>query len=864
VPPVDEVKPLRFGHFEVRPAERVLRVDGHEAVLGARAFDLLLALIERRERLVTKQELLDVVWPGVVVEEHNIAAQISGLRKLLGARAIATVPGRGYRFTAQADDGGVVDALAPAAAKAAPAVAQTNLPARLTPLVGRDDDLASLSALLRCHRLVTMVGAGGIGKSLLVQHLLDRDRRSADYPHGVCWVELAGINDPAALPARIGEALGVRSSSGEPIAGLCNAVAPLTMLVALDNAEHLLADVAHAAAALLDAAPGLRLIVTSQAPLRLAAEQVVRVGPLAVPDGPLPAEQAQAFGAVALFVERARGADARFVLSDDSAAAAIELCRQLDGLPLAIELAAVRAPLLGMHQLAASMHDRLQLLTRSRDAAAPPRQQTLRAALEWSCSFLDERESAVFRRLGVMADSASLNFIQQVVADEQGPLDAWAVLDALGTLVERSLVALLTDDVDASSEPRYRLLESPRVLALEQLRSAGEEEVLRRRHATALAAAFDAAWDERYSGRVGTQTWAHRIMLDARNARSAIDWARAAGEPNLVVEVAATLCRAMSWSSHAERLTLADLCALLAEQVTAPLLRLRAWEVALYVIYHRDQRQALLLADKVVALARELDREATDRWPLYQALAAWISAAAFVPNAAPDALRAALDELTGLEDPRWPAQRLTRGLEAMRAAATALGTHGSATEHLLLAQRQMASLEAEGSDTAPDIGTLIDAELQCGRVQAAVQLGEQTFARLAGTRNEFNRTLVGGNLTAALLAQGDTQRSRAVLQAIWPGALQMRLHVWCSDYPVLLAALDGRPRTAARLMGYADAAYAQRGTARQPNEATARQRSEALARTALGDALFDALMAEGRRLRDEEVAALAFATEDSL
>jgi predicted ATPase len=208
----------------------------------------------------------------------------------------------------------------------------------------------------------------------------------------------------------------------------------LTMVVALDNAEHLLAEVAQTVAALLHAAPGLRLLVTSQAPLRLAMERVYRLGPLAVPQSRLPAALAKTFGALALFVERARGADARFALSDLSAAAAIEICRQLDGLPLAIELAAARAPLLGVRQLATSMQDRLQLLTRNRAASAPPRQQSLRAALEWSHGFLEEHERTVFRRLAVMAESASLAFIRQVVAGEQGTLDIWAVLDALGVL----------------------------------------------------------------------------------------------------------------------------------------------------------------------------------------------------------------------------------------------------------------------------------------------------------------------------------------------------------------------------------------------------------------------------------------------
>jgi len=858
--------PLRFGRFEISPAERVLRVDSQPATLGARAFDLLLALAQRRDRVVTKHELLDLVWPGVVVDEHNIAAQISTLRKLLGAGAIATVPGRGYRFTAPPAEGFAEEVASSAPAAPTPTwFAQTHLPRELTPLLGREDDLAALTVLVQQCRLVTLVGAGGMGKSLLAQHLLSG--RGSDYAHGVCWVELDGTSEGAALPLRIAEALGVRPGVGEPLAALCASVSSLTMLLALDNAEHLLADVARTAGALLEAAPALRLVVTSQAPLRLAAERVYRVGPLAVPEGALPAMLAQTFAAVALFVERARGADARFVLSDDTAPAAIELCRQLDGLPLAIELAAARAPLLGVAQLAATLQHRLAVLTRNRDAAAPARQQTLRAALEWSHGLLDERERIVFRRLGVMSGSASLAFIQEVVADEQGPLDAWAVLDALGSLVDRSLVTVLAGDEHDSREahePRYKLLESPRLLATEQLRDAGEQEPLHRRHATALAVAFDAAWDQRWSGRIGAQQWASRILTDASNARDAIRWARGAGESATVVAIAATLFKALPrWSSHAERMVLGDICESLAERVVPPTLQLRAWVVTVQPMLHRQQQQSLALADKAVALARELDRQASDHWPLYQALSLWIGAAAVVSHPAADALREALAELAALEDPSWPAQRLTRGLEAMCLARVALGGSDEPADVLMLTRRVVAGLEAEGAYTAPTLMALIDGELACGHPHAAVQLGEQLLEQLAGTRDEFSRMLVRANLTLAYLALDDTDHARPLLQALWPAALQFNLHVLCSDDPALLAALEGRPRTAARLAGYADAAYDMRGTFRHPNEVAARERSHKLPRAALGDATFERLMAEGRQLRDEQIAGLAFAIDDS-
>ena len=429
--------PLRFGCFELQPGERRLLVDGEPVALGARAFDVLLALVERPGRLVSKRALMDLVWPGLVVQENNLAAQVSALRKVVGEAVIATIPGRGYRFVARAEPIGPARDSSPAPPAPPPSL-RTNLPVELPALVVRAYELDTLGALIDSHRLVSIVGAGGIGKSLLTQHLLHA-RRDA-YPQGVCWVELASVNESDALPGAVATALGVEAGHGEPVAALVGAVAPLTLLLALDNAEHLLDAVASLAKTLFDAAPGLRIVVTGQAPLRLAAERVLRLGPLGVPGEALPAAQALQYGAIALFAERAHAIDGRFALSEANVVAAIEICRALDGLPLAIELAAARAPTLGVQPLLASMDDRLKLLTASRDRTAPPRQQTLRAALEWSHGLLTAREQKVFRRLGVIAGSASLGLIQQVVADdgENAELDRWAVLDALDTLVDRS------------------------------------------------------------------------------------------------------------------------------------------------------------------------------------------------------------------------------------------------------------------------------------------------------------------------------------------------------------------------------------------------------------------------------------------
>jgi predicted ATPase/DNA-binding winged helix-turn-helix (wHTH) protein len=850
MPPAGADDVMRFGDFELRPAERALCVRGEPVALGSRAFDVLLVLAQRRERLVTKQELLDLVWPGLVVEEHNIATQISTLRKVLGAQVIATVPGRGYRFTAPIA-GGAVEPPVRAIAFAAPIAVPTRLPHHLMPLLGRADDLAALDALLKRSRLVTLVGAGGIGKSLLTQHLLS-DQAGA-YAHGVCWVELASVGDAAAVPQRIADALGVRMGAGDPLAGLCTAVSSLTMLVALDNAEHLLVEVARTAAALLDAAPGLRLLVTSQAPLQLAAEHVYRVGPLATPTGPLPASMALTFAAVELFAERARAADARFMLGDDSAPAAIELCRTLDGMPLAIELAAARAPLLGVTQLAASMQQRLRLLTRNRDATAPARQQTLRAALEWSHGLLDERERIVFRRLGVMAGSASLALIQQVVAEEQGPLDVWAVLDALGTLVDRSLVVVMAEH--ELHVPRYRLLESARMLAAEHVAASNEEAALRQRHADAVCELFNAALDEVSEGRCRFDDMVALLEPDFDNARAAMAWALR-HDSHTAVALAPPFANALTLQRHAEvdRIWQSTEPCL---NDSVPLLWRARW--ALRVSIFRQTRQAVLAwqwAQRAAAAFREIG----DSKSLARALC--VQAGVRIAEATAPR-RAALEELRRLARPEWPA--LLRMHVAEAQCLFALHHDDLATVELQL-RCCIALAEEAGSDSDRNAAAinLADLALANGDAAEAARLGFELEARWRESRQVRSLATCRMNLVAALLALGDITKARAVVERGWPLAPAVALQQYWMDSLALLAALEGRPRASVRLRACSDAAYAAKNEQREVNERRSAERSDSIARAALGDAEFERLRGQAvAALSDEAIAALAFATDDA-
>lgn len=535
---------LRFGRFVLHLDRRQLLEDGERVVIGTRALDLLTALVERRERIVTKAELLDLAWPGLVVEENNLPVQIGSLRKLLGARFIATVPGRGYRFIAEVEAD--VDApnastipsattpgtVTPNATTIAnpPSIRRSNLPATLPPLIGREEESMALHRLLASHRLVTVVGAGGIGKSRLVQAVAHGQIER--WPDGVWMIELAGVSDPALVPNAIAQPLGitvrVRDSATATIAA---ALAGRELLLVLDNCEHLLDAIADCADRLLDAAPGLRVLATSQEPLRTAAEQQYRINPLPVPlSASVPG--ADQFGSLVLFVARVRAVNPRFALDEYTLPLAVELCRRLDGLPLAIEFAAARVPLLGLRTVHDRLDERFRLLTAGARTALR-RHQTLRATLEWSHALLSDAQRLVFRRLGVAAGGFTVALAQLLCMESD--LDEWAVIELLGALVEKSLVV-----ADDGEPQRYRLLESARAFALEQLASAGETHALTRRHGEAMLRLLRQADDGNQDSTLRTDEYAALVLPELDNLRAARAWATGAdGDAAVAIGLAA-------------------------------------------------------------------------------------------------------------------------------------------------------------------------------------------------------------------------------------------------------------------------------------------------------------------------------------
>src|SRR6202045_1414002 len=473
---------IEFGRFRVLPLRREFFAEDRPMGLGGRAFDVLMALIEASGAVVGKDALMHRVWPDRTVEENNLQAQISALRRVFGADRdlIRTIAGRGYQFTGEirtVSTAPVAQATAGIAQPTStPSRPPTNLPEPISELIGREVELDEILELSASHRLVTLVGAGGIGKTRLgfeiARHLLPR------FADGIWAIELAPLSNPELVPVTVATTLGLELALGtaSPLT-VANALRSKQLMLVLDNCEHVVDAAARMAESLLRVNPAARVIATSRELLRVEGEWVSPVPPLAVPaEGSPDSEDPLRYGAVRLFVERARAATPYFSPDARVAAAIVGICRRLDGIPLAIELAVARAASLGIEGLAARLDDRFRLLTGGHRTAMP-RHQTLRATLDWSYELLTEPERVVLRRLAVLAGAFTLPAASAVAADDK--IAASEVVDSVVSLVAKSLVTADSDGVRV----RYRLLETPRAYSLEKLVQAGEFEAVARRHA---------------------------------------------------------------------------------------------------------------------------------------------------------------------------------------------------------------------------------------------------------------------------------------------------------------------------------------------------------------------------------------------
>jgi predicted ATPase/DNA-binding winged helix-turn-helix (wHTH) protein len=450
---------LQFGPFRLFPQQRLLLRTDAPLRLGHRAREILFALVERAGEIVMKSELIERVWPNTVVEEGTLRVHINALRKALGCgksgvRYVENVTGRGYLF------------IAPVIRRET-RTRQPGLTSPLTRMLGREAIISALTARFAQERsshsrFLTIVGPGGTGKSTVAVNLAASLR--AAYPDGVRLVDLAATD--ASPLAAVAASLGSGGGAPDQVTPLINLLRKKHMLLVLDNCERVVDSAAALAETLLACAPGLHILATSREPLRTRSEQLAQLPPLGLPESksPLTATRALEFPAVQLFVERAMAAQADFELTDASTPVVVDICRKLDGLPLAIELAAALVGVFGVHEVGSRIDDPLGLLTKG-CRTAPLRHQTLRAMLDWSYTTLSESERIALRRLAVFDRSFDLNSaVTEIANDTIAPAD---VANIVANLTAKCL--LVRDEVGGRG--LYRLLTTTRAYALEKLES---------------------------------------------------------------------------------------------------------------------------------------------------------------------------------------------------------------------------------------------------------------------------------------------------------------------------------------------------------------------------------------------------------
>jgi predicted ATPase/class 3 adenylate cyclase/DNA-binding CsgD family transcriptional regulator len=618
------------------------------------------------------------------------------------------------------------------------AIVSQHLPIQLTSFVGRDAELIQVRELLSANRLVTLTGAGGAGKTRLAIELAGQ--LSGEFGDGVWYVDLAPITDPALMPLTVARALGLPDQPGRSTMDvLTRFVADRQMLVVLDNCEHLLDASAALVNALLATAPGLTLLTTSREPIGVAGEVSWRVPSLSLRDE-----------AIELFTDRARRTRPDFVVTDDNAAVVAEICARLDGLPLAIELAAARVRALSLAEILDSLHDRFRLLTGGARTAVR-RQQTLRASVDWSHALLTEPERVLFRRLAAFMGGFDLDAAQTVAGS--GDVERYQVLDQLTLLVDKSLVA--TDD--SGSRTRYRLLETVRQYALEKLGESGEADAVRSCHRdyyTSLAAAIDAPAGSDYEQRLD------QAEMEIDNLRAAFGWSRENSDTELALTLASSL--QPLWIARARPMEgLAWFDSVLTDQVAQDTgvpaaVRARALADSAVLTTVAGMTGGVDQAAQALAIARHIEDPAV----LARALPACGLTAAYNAELAAAYFAEALELARELQD-RWRlSQILAWQADAAIAAGDPIAARVAAEEG-----RDLADAIGDGSNSRHCRICLGIAEIWQGDLAGAVAQFRAVAVEAEAAHDGVLGAVSLAHQGTALAWQGDTAAARAAAQA---------------------------------------------------------------------------------------------------
>ena len=730
-----------------------------------------------------------------------------------------------------------------------------NLPLQLTSFLGREDEVAAIRSLLERSRLVTLVGSGGIGKTRtslqVAAELLDR------FPDGAWLLELAPLKDATVIESVLASAMGIRGTSAATNDdAILNVLRAKQALLIFDNCEHLVRDAAVAIDRILRNCPHVTILASSREGLSIAGEATFRMPSLTVPASTngLAAEDALRYGAIALFVERAQAANDGFTLTDDNAPVVGEICRQLDGIALAIELAAPRIKVLSPKALLDRLKERFRLLTGG-SRAALPRQQTMRALIDWSYDLLSEPEQRVFRRVAVFAGGWTMESATAVCTDEE--IEEWDFLDLLSALVDKSLIVTEL----GASDQRYRMLESTRQYARERLAQSGEDQRFLRRHAEYFAA---------FAHELTVRWWLQPLLRTRMRAEEELDNIRAALTWTLIEGNDTALGIVLAGDAHVaffslqytvESLRWVRLAQQRVEPSTPRAARARLSQAQGSTTDLGDLENALAASGDAAAAFEELG-EAAD---LASALEMQTLALCLLGRHA-EAKETIARALAILETVEMPLLRA----HALRNKSLTLLGDDTAAVRIRLLEEAMAIYRARGDDGRASgvLSWLAEDEFANGSIQSALGHVREVIAILRNTQPRsiaFAGTIA--NYAAYLLKSGQPLEAFAAARE---GLMVARdagadIHVaYALQHLAGVAAQTGRPEIGAQLLGYSDRRVAELGRPREPTEQILYDLTNATLRDILGAARFEDLFAAGAHLVEERAIAEALVPPEPL
>jgi predicted ATPase/DNA-binding winged helix-turn-helix (wHTH) protein len=830
--------------------------------VNGRAFDVLVALVRRGGALASKQALLDEVWPGVAVEENNVTTQVLNLRKLFATHDpatpyIVTDAGRGYRFVAEvsvpqtatppvAEPETTAESELPASVPEPQAARERhNLPPELNSFIGRTAELAEIAQRLATTSLLTLVGSGGVGKTRCAVRAGHTEL--PHYTDGVWLVELAPMHESALVAEALCRVIGAPVSGDRPAAEVAAAfLRQRNLLLILDNCEHVLEAAARLAATLLKQCPGIKIIATSRQPLGIDGETVLRMPslPLPSPNGHMTAAAALQSDAVRLFVDRADAASGGYVLTDEDAPSVMAICRRLDGVAMATELAAARLRMLKPAEIAARLEDVFRLLTGGSKTALP-RQQTLRATIDWSFALLSLPEQILLRRLSVFVDGFSLEGATAVAAGD--PIDEQDVLDLLQALVDKSLVN--ADTTGATT--RYRMLETTSHYAREKL--VENSELDRFGTLAKFLAGFYARAEVSWST-TATVPWLDEFGPEVENLRAAIDWSfghrrnslvpsGAVGNPDLgiaLVSSAGCIAEEMSLLTDMKRWTTIAIKHLSPSTPKA---------TAGWILYWATRHQSVFGVRELSELRKRaiaLFREANDIVGLSCCLRTAGIALARPGEQSGEAL-AMLTEAVSLLRPLGRTKDLATALAHLGGFYYINSDEASAqslSEEALMMRREL------GDQTGELVSYLNLAEFAFvqGNIELAIRYAEKALPVARARRVQEVIAAVLSNLANYFLASNKLQPARAAATEaleIYQALGTEDYAIVCIEHLALSAALEGDPERAARLFGYSDAHFRRSEQVRDRPEAIRTERLVAELRTRLATDRLISLTGEG-------------------